>query len=72
MGREENDQCRTIAIIPLAASKVRLRLLAKGDQIRCQFRTPDAAEWSEVGRCSMPAHSNVVPKISLQFHQGGC
>ena len=70
MGREENDQCRTIAIIPLASPKVRLRLFAKGDQIRGQFRTPGAAEWRDVGQCSMPAPTNAAPKISLQFYQG--
>ena len=70
MGREENDKTRTVAIIPLAASSVRLSLFAKGNQIRGRFRTPDAKEWSEAGQCSMPAPTNAVPKISLQFYQG--
>ena len=70
MGREENDKTRTVAIIPLAASSVRLSLFAKGNQIRGRFRTPGAKEWSEAGQCSMPAPTNAAPKISLQFYQG--
>ena len=70
MGREENDKTRTVAIIPLAASSVRLSLFAKGNQIRGRFRTPDAKEWSEAGQCSLPTPTNVAPKISLQFYQG--
>jgi regulation of enolase protein 1 (concanavalin A-like superfamily) len=70
MGREEKDQCRTIAIIPLASDKVRVRLFAKGDQLRGQFQTPGAAEWREVGSCTMPAPANVAPKLSLHFYQG--
>ena len=70
MGREEKDQCRTIAIIPLASNSLRLRLFAKDRHIRGQFRTPDASEWHDVGECTMPAPTNVAPKISLQFYQG--
>ena len=70
MGREENDKTVTVAIIPLAASSVRLSLFAKGKQIRGRFRTPGAKEWSEAGQCSMPAPTNAMPKISLQFYQG--
>jgi regulation of enolase protein 1 (concanavalin A-like superfamily) len=70
MGREENDKTRTVAIIPLASTSVRLRLIAKGNQIRGQFRTPTAAEWRDVGHCPMPAQTNAAAKISLQFYQG--
>ncbi|MCX6925013.1 MAG: hypothetical protein NT154_17645 [Verrucomicrobia bacterium] len=70
MGREENDKTRTVAIIPLASTTVRLRLFAKGNQIRGQFRTPDAADWRDVGQGTMPAPTNAAPKISLQFYQG--
>src|SRR5438552_444239 len=51
MGREENDKTRTIAIVPLESISVRLRLSAKGIQIRGQFRTSDAKEWRDVGEC---------------------
>jgi regulation of enolase protein 1 (concanavalin A-like superfamily) len=70
MGREANDKTATVAIIPLASTTVRLRLFAKGNQIRGQFRIPDAAEWRDVGQCTMPAPTNGLPKISLQFYQG--
>ena len=70
MGREENDKTRTVAIIPLAATSVRLSLVAQGNQIRGRFRTPGAKEWSEAGQCSMPAPTNAAPKISFQFYQG--
>jgi hypothetical protein len=70
MGREENDKTRTVAIIPLAASSVRLSLCAKGNQIQGRFRTPVAKEWSEAGQCSLLAPTNAAPKINLQFYQG--
>jgi regulation of enolase protein 1 (concanavalin A-like superfamily) len=70
MGREANDKTATVAIIPLASTTVRLRLFAKGNQIRGQFRIPDAAEWRDVGQCTMPAPTNEAAKISLQFYQG--
>ncbi len=69
MGREENDRTRTIAIIPLDSFIVRLRLQVHGNRIRGQFRTPQAADWREVGECELPA-SKDAPKISLQFYQG--
>lgn len=70
MGREEKDQCRTIAIIPLSSDTVRIRLFAKGNQLRGQFRTPFADAWQDVGETSMPAPPNGTPKICLQFYQG--
>lgn len=70
MGREEADKTRTVAIIPLASTSVRLRLFVNGNQIRGQSRTPDAVEWQDVGQCMMPALTNTAAKISLQFYQG--
>jgi regulation of enolase protein 1 (concanavalin A-like superfamily) len=70
MGREENDRTRTIAIIPMDVTSVRLRLLVKGNQIRGQFRAPDAKEWRDAGQCDLPAPTNGGAKISLQFYQG--
>jgi hypothetical protein len=70
MGWEEKDQCRTVAIIPLASTAVRLRLFAKDNEIRGQFRIPGATEWRDVGQCSTPVPANGKPKISLQFYQG--
>ena len=68
MGREENDRTRTIAIIPLDAASVRLRLLVKGNRIRGQFRAPDAKDWRDAGQCDLPGNGGA--KISLQFYQG--
>jgi len=68
MGREEKDRTRTIAIIPLEASKVRLRLRVKGNRVQGHFRPADSDAWREVGQCDLPVQGE--PKISLQFYQG--
>lgn len=70
MGREENDQTRTVAIVALDSTSVRLRLIAKGNRIRGQFRTPGANDWREVGECDTPTPRGAKAKISLQFYQG--
>jgi len=70
MGREQRDKTRTIAIIPLDSTSVRLQLLVKGNQIRGKFRAGNAEEWRDVGECDLPALSESDPKISLQFYQG--
>ncbi len=70
MGREENDQTRTVAIIPLDSTTVRLRLLVNGSQIRGQFRTPGTPDWRDAGECDSPAPKNGQAQISLQFYQG--
>jgi regulation of enolase protein 1 (concanavalin A-like superfamily) len=70
MGREQNDKTRTIAIIPLYSTFVRLRLLASGNTIRGQFRTPANQDWREAGSCDMPVPPGTSPRISLQFYQG--
>jgi regulation of enolase protein 1 (concanavalin A-like superfamily) len=70
MGREEDDRTRTIAIIPLDSFSVRLRLQVKDNQIHGQFRTPQAANWREVGACDLPLLKDVSPKLCLQFYQG--
>lgn len=70
MGREEDDKTRTIAIIPLTSTTVKLRLFAKAGEIRGQFHTPGESDWREVGQCTMPAPAKKPPRISLQFYQG--
>ena len=70
MGREENDKTRTVAIIQLASTSVRLRFFAKEDRIHGQFSTSGAKEWRDVGECSLPAPLKSPAKISLQFYQG--
>lgn len=68
MGREEADQTRTIAIIPLKSFAVQLRLRVSGNRIHGQFRTPDSADWRAAGECDLPAHG--AAKVSLQCYQG--
>jgi len=70
MGREENDKTRTVAIIPLESTSVRLRFFAKENRIHGQFSTSDAKEWRDVGECNLPAPAKGTAKISLQFYQG--
>lgn len=68
MGREENDKTRTIAIIPLGAFSVQLRLTVKGSRIRGHFRIAETDNWHEAGECDLPVHGE--PKVSLQCYQG--
>ena len=70
MGREENDRTRTVAVVPVESTSVRLRFFVKNDQIRGQFRATEAQDWREIGVCSLPAPANQKAKISLQFYQG--
>ena len=70
MGREENDKTRTVAIIPLESTTVRLRFIVRGKRIRGQFCPAEAKDWREVGETEMPAPIDGKAKISLQFYQG--
>jgi regulation of enolase protein 1 (concanavalin A-like superfamily) len=70
MGREENDKTRTIAIIPLDSTSVRLRLFVKGSHVRGEFQTSGTNQWHLAGECDAPSPANRQPKISLQFYQG--
>ena len=70
MGREENDKTRTVAIIPLESTSVRLRFFAKENRIHGQFSISGAKEWRDVGECNLPATEKSTAKISLQFYQG--
>jgi regulation of enolase protein 1 (concanavalin A-like superfamily) len=68
MGREEKDRTRTIAIIPVDSHAVGLRFLAKGTQLRGQFRTKESEPWRDAGECDLPVHG--APRVSLQCYQG--
>jgi len=70
MGREEQDKTRTIAIIPLDSTSVRLRITVKGSHIRGEFQTTGTRDWRAVGECDAPSPAKAPPKISLQFYQG--
>jgi regulation of enolase protein 1 (concanavalin A-like superfamily) len=68
MGREEADQTRTIAILPLDAFAVTVRFRVHGDRIQGDFLTPGSAGWTLAGSCDLPAKG--APRISLQCYQG--
>lgn len=68
MGREEGDRARTVAIIPLDAYAVELRLQAVSNRVRGQFRTAPWREWRDAGVCDLPVHG--APKASLHFYNG--
>jgi regulation of enolase protein 1 (concanavalin A-like superfamily) len=70
MGREESDKTRTIAIVPVESTSLRLQLFVRKDQIRGRFRITEAQGWYEVGECSLPTSVNQKARISLQFYQG--
>jgi len=68
MGREEKDRARTIAIIPIDAWTVDLRLTVDGNTIRGAFRPSGAKEWREAGNCDLPVHG--APKLAIECYQG--
>ena len=68
MGREENDRTRTIAIIPLDAVQVDLRLTVTNNIIRGAFRPTGSKEWREAGACDLPIHG--APQVAIQCYQG--
>jgi regulation of enolase protein 1 (concanavalin A-like superfamily) len=68
MGREENDRTRTIAIIPLDAFEVRLRLRVTGNKIEGAFKKKGTAEWEIAGDTDLPIHGS--PKITIQCYKG--
>lgn len=68
MGREEADRTRTVAIVPLDAHEVELRLQAVGNRVRGEFRTAPWREWREIGECDLPVKGD--PKASLHFYNG--
>ena len=70
MGREQGDRTRTLALIPIKAEFVRLKLTVKGNQIRGQYLMAGAQDWQDASHCDLPAPPNAKPKISLQFYQG--
>ena len=68
MGREEGDRTRTVAILPLDAHSVRLRLVVSGGQIRGLFRPGNTDKWQEAGACNLPVKGSA--KVSVQVYQG--
>lgn len=70
MGREENDQCRTIAQPPVAGSWYKLRLTVSGSRIRGEYWPEGADEWTTAGECTLPVPEGGKPKISIHGYNG--
>jgi regulation of enolase protein 1 (concanavalin A-like superfamily) len=69
MGREEKDQTRTVAIIPISAEVVPVRFLVRSNFIRGEYRlTAAPGEWRLAGECELPRHA--APQASLHVYQG--
>lgn len=68
MGREENDRTRTLAIIPIDALQVDLRLVATNNIIRGAFRATGSNDWREAGACDLPIRGE--PHVAIQCYQG--
>ena len=68
MGREEKDRTRTIAIIPIEALQVDLRLVVTNSVIRGAFRPSGANGWREAGSCDLPARGQA--HVAIQCYQG--
>lgn len=68
MGREEKDRTRTIAIIPITALQVDLRLVATNQVVRGAFRPTGSKEWREAGSCELPVRGEA--HVAIQCYQG--
>jgi regulation of enolase protein 1 (concanavalin A-like superfamily) len=68
MGREERDRTRTLAIIPIDALEVHLRLVASNNMVRGFFRPAGSNAWREAGACDLPVRGE--PHVALQCYQG--
>jgi regulation of enolase protein 1 (concanavalin A-like superfamily) len=70
MGREEKDKTRTVALIPISSTSVRLRMFVSTNQIRGEFLPRSNERWLQAGQCDLPKVPGHAPQISLQFYQG--
>jgi regulation of enolase protein 1 (concanavalin A-like superfamily) len=68
MGREEKDRTRTMAIIPIEALTIDLRLIGDANSIRGSFRAHGQSEWRVAGSCDLPMQGPA--KLSIQCYQG--
>lgn len=70
MGREEADQTRTLAKIPISATSVRVRLRVADRQVRGQYLPAGADQWLDAGAGELPAPAQGQASISLHCYQG--
>lgn len=70
MGREENDETRTIAKPPVGndIDTLHLRLTARGATLKGEYRRSEVDDWKDAGECDLPIKGDA--KISLQAYQG--
>jgi regulation of enolase protein 1 (concanavalin A-like superfamily) len=68
MGREEGNNRRTIAKVPIQATSLELRLIVAGDTVRGQYRPSGETVWKDAGACPLPASGSA--NASLQTYQG--
>jgi len=68
MGREERDQCRTIAIHPIEGDELEVRFVVNGRGIRGEYRAVGEPEWKLGGETDLPANGRA--NVSLQCYQG--
>ncbi len=70
MGREENDQCQTVAVLPVSGAWYRLRLTVSGNRIRGAYQAEGQATWTEVGSCQLPTPPGGRAHLSLHGYHG--
>lgn len=68
MGVMKDGGARTLAIIPLERTPVRVRLTVVGNEIRGEYQLHEEDEWRHAGATELPAEDN--PQISFQCYQG--
>ncbi len=68
MGREQADKTNTVALLPVTATTLHLRLTARGSKINGAYRSTPTEPWREAGECELPVKGK--PKLSLQAYQG--
>lgn len=70
MGREERDQCRTIARPPVPGSWYRLRLTVSGNRIRASTGRREPPPGRRPALCHLPAPAGGRPRLSLHSYNG--
>ena len=71
MGREEDDRCRTIKIVPIDVDEVTVRLEVAAGQVRGYYRLAGEDKWTDVGVCTEPRPAGSdKPHVSIQCYQG--
>jgi len=71
MGRKENNQGKTLAIIPYSEPDVQLRFKVNGDRLVGYFRKPGTDQWTIAAETTLPpSPDDAAAHISLQCYGG--